>query len=140
MLRALSLLLLIASIYFLGFLFFNPVALGNKPVGSSLTPTLLMTLFTFIGVYSRSVFQNLTTGAGMLDSIKGREFFITALVAPVALLAVYNLYAQIHDLFLLSLLSYQNGFFVENVTSYVATAQRQRTKSRPKPQPRELPS
>jgi hypothetical protein len=78
---------------------------------------VVMTICTFVGICSKSLFLRLHSGANLLDSLAGRDLVLSAMAAPVALMAVYNAADQIKDTFLLALFSYQNGFFVNNITT-----------------------
>jgi hypothetical protein len=132
MIRALMLLCIVALILLIGFIVLSPVTLGNNPLDqqSAVVPLCLMSLLTFVGICSRSVFRNVLSGETLMASLKARDVLLSSIVAPISLLTIYNLSSQISDLFLLSLLSYQNGFFVDNVAAYIVHAQKTQKSTR----------
>jgi hypothetical protein len=101
------------------FAYFSP--LGFDEVGSAVpTKPLLLSGCSLLGIISKRLFdaagKSRTTLAAVLESVLAPVTLIRAIVVcPIVIISLYSRLQEINDIFLVSLIAYQNGFFFEAI-------------------------
>lgn len=126
LLATIAVAVILAGGYAAGVLLTAPVDLGATGVGQSteLLPTSVLTVATFIGIYSKAILQTVFSGKPLKEAFSIRDALIAAVLSPIAMFAIFDALNEIKSIVLLGVISFQNGFFFNNLLAFFERAQR----------------
>lgn len=110
--------LFIYQVYYISPMGFSDVTLMND-----LLNPLLFSFFTIVGIISRIIYNNIDNHKSkkinilkiLKESLEKKEIWLAILVSPIIIASFYTALSQIDNLMLLSLMSYENGFFFKTI-------------------------
>lgn len=99
--------------------------LSSPDVVGLLVRPALVAFATLAGILFRTVYEELTSPGGatgatrsiVRGALSSRNFWIALIVSPVVILPFYKTLAEVESNALVTLMSYENGFFFRSVLS-----------------------
>ncbi len=112
--------IILAVEYAAGAILTSTVGLGATDVGqgTQLFPTVILTAATFFGIYSKAIMQTVFSGKALSQAFSARDAVLAAVLSPLAMYAIFDAINEIESLLLLGIISFQNGFFFNNLLAF----------------------
>ena len=75
----------------------------------------------FLGIFSKQIFDRLTSSKRRFVYLS-RDFLLAGVVSPLVIYPIYSSVGSNADLFIVFLISYQNGFFFSSTITYLESS------------------